>query len=151
MNELFKEIRKDHQEVKGIFDKIEKAGDGASKKRDELFMQLHEEIVPHMKAEEHVFYPLLKEKKESREDALESVEEHHVTEMVLKELEKMPREKDEWKAKFMVFKELVEHHVKEEESKIFKDAGKVLNRDQLHEIFEQFQQEKQRIKRSISR
>jgi len=32
-------------------------------------------------------------KKESREDAMEGVEEHHVSEIVLKELETMQKEK----------------------------------------------------------
>jgi hemerythrin superfamily protein len=149
MNELFKEIKKDHKEVKDIFDKLEKAADGSSKKKDELFLQLRQEIMPHMEAEEHVFYPVLKEMKDARQDALEAIEEHHVSEMVLKELEKMPRDRQEWTAKFMVFKELVEHHIKEEESKIFSDAGKLMSRDQLEEIGEQFQQEKQRIKHSM--
>jgi hypothetical protein len=40
-----------------------------------------------MKAEESAFYPLLMEKKEAREDAMEGIEEHHVSELVLKELE----------------------------------------------------------------
>ncbi len=40
-----------------------------------------------MKAEESAFYPALMEKKEAREDAMEGIEEHHVSELVLKELE----------------------------------------------------------------
>jgi hypothetical protein len=38
-----------------------------------------------MKAEEITFYPPLLAKKEAREDALEGIEEHHVSEMVFKE------------------------------------------------------------------
>ena len=151
MNELFKEIKKDHQEVRDIFSKLEKAEDGASKKREELFMQLRQEIMPHMKAEEHVLYPLLRDKRETREDALESFEEHHISEVGLKELEKTPKEQDEWRAKLIVLREIVEMHVKEEEGKIFKDADRVLGRDQLNEMSQQFQQEKQRIKRSLAR
>jgi iron-sulfur cluster repair protein YtfE (RIC family) len=38
-----------------------------------LFQKLRVELVPHMKAEESVFYPPLLAKKESREDAMEGV------------------------------------------------------------------------------
>ena len=87
--------------------------------------------------------------KEAREDALEGVEEHHVSEMVFKELEKMPKSGDQWGAKMSVFKELVEHHVKEEESKIFKSAAKALDQDEIENIMEKFDQEKQRFKKTL--
>jgi len=88
-------------------------------------------------------------KKEAREDAMEGMEEHHVSDMVLKELETMPKGEDQWGAKMAVFKELVEHHVKEEEGKIFKAAEKVLGQDKLQSIMKQFEQEKQAIKKNL--
>jgi hemerythrin-like domain-containing protein len=41
-----------------------------------------------------------------------------------------------------VFKELVEHHVKEEEGKIFKTAEKALGEDEFQNIMKQFEQER---------
>jgi hemerythrin-like domain-containing protein len=85
-------------------------------------------------------------KKDAREDAMEGMEEHHVTEMVLKELEKMPKGEDQWGAKMSVFKELVEHHIQEEETKVFKSAEKALDHDEIQSIMKQFEVEKQKIK-----
>jgi len=102
-----------------------------------------------MKAEEITFYQPLLAKKEARKDALEGVEEHHASEMVFKELEKMPKGEDQWGAKMSVFKELVEHHVKEEEGKIFKTAEKALGEDKLQSIMKQFEQEKQKLKENL--
>jgi len=48
-----------------------------------------------------------------------------------------------------VFKELVEHHIKDEESKVFKSAGKALDHDEIQDIMEQFEQEKQNIKNNM--
>ena len=79
-------LKKDHEEVKEILGQLKETKDSASKKREELFQKLKVELVPHMKAEESTFYPPLMAKKESREDALEGMEEHHVSDMVLKEL-----------------------------------------------------------------
>jgi len=48
-----------------------------------------------------------------------------------------------------VFKELVEHHIKEEESNIFKSSEKALEQDEFQDIMKEFEQEKQKIKRYL--
>jgi hemerythrin-like domain-containing protein len=148
MNEFFQMLKKDHKEVKGILAQLEETGN-KSKTRDELFQKLKAELVPHMKAEEISFYQPLLTKKEAREAALEGSEEHHVSDMVFKELEKMPKGQDQWAAKLSVFKELLEHHIKEEESTIFKTAEKVLSQTKFQSILKQFVEEKQKIKGNL--
>ena len=147
MNEFFQMLKKDHIEVKGILGQLTDTKEG--KKREELFKKLREELVPHMKAEEITFYPPLMAKKEAREDAMEGVEEHHVSDLILKELEMMPKGEEQWGAKMAVFSELVEHHIKDEESKVFKSAAKALNPDELQTIMKKFDQEKQKIKKTL--
>ena len=149
MNDFFQMLKKNHEEVKGILAQLKETKGSAPKKREKLFQKLREELVPHMKAEESAFYRPLMAKKEAREDAMEGMEEHHVSEMVLKELENMGKGEDQWGAKMSVFKELVEHHVKEEEGKIFKSAEKALGHDEIQNIMKQFEQEKQKIKKSL--
>ena len=147
MNAFFQMLKKDHVELKGMLGQLTETKD--SKKREELFQTLREELVPHMKAEESTFYPPLMAKKEAREDAMEGVEEHHVSDLVLKELETMPKGEEVWGAKISVFKELVEHHIKDEESKVFKSAEKVLNDDEFQNIMKKFDHEKQKIKKAL--
>ena len=69
--------------------------------------------------------------------------------MVFKELEKTPKGEDQWGAKMSVFKELVEHHIQDEESKVFKSAEKALDHDEIQNIMEKFDQEKQKIKKTL--
>jgi len=128
--------------VKGILRQLKETKENESKKSDESFQKLKEELIPHMKAEDITFYQPLLSKKEAREDALKGVEEHHVNEMVFKELEKTPKGEDQWGAKMSVFKGLVEHHVKEEEGKIFKTAEKALGEDEFPNIMKQFEQDR---------
>ncbi|WP_028571742.1 hemerythrin domain-containing protein [Desulfonatronum lacustre] len=149
MNAFFQMLKKDHVEVKGILGQLKQTKESAPKKREELFKKLREELVPHMKAEESAFYPPLLEKKEAREDAMEGIEEHHVSELVLKELEKMPKDDDKWGAKVAVFKELVEHHIKEEEGTLFKIAEKALDPDEFKTISKKFEQDKEKIKKNL--
>lgn len=145
MNEFFQMLKKDHKEVKDILTQLEET-ENKSKKRDELFQKLKEELVPHMKAEEIAFYKPMLAKKEARKVTLEGGEEHHVSDMVFKELEKMSKGQDQWAAKLSVFKELMEHHIKEEESTIFKTAKKVLSQTKFQSILKQFVEEKQKFK-----
>jgi hemerythrin-like domain-containing protein len=149
MNQFFQMLRKDHVEVKGILGQLKETKESAPKKREALFQKLREELVPHMKAEESTFYPALLAKKEAREDAMEGIEEHHVSDMVLKELESMSKGEDQWGAKMYVFKELVEHHIKDEEKKVFKSAEKALGHDEIQNIMKQFEQDKQKIKKNL--
>ncbi len=151
MNEFFKLLKQDHMEVKEILEQLDETTENGSKmkKREQLFEQLKEELVPHMKAEEGTFYRPLMEMEEAREDALEGMEEHHVSELVLKELDKMPKGDDKWAAKMRVFKELVDHHIKEEENNIFKSAEKAFDSDELHSIMTKFEQEKQKIRKNL--
>lgn len=148
MNDFFQLLKKDHVAIKGILGKLVETKE--LKKREELFHALRIALVPHMKAEERAFYAPLVTKEEAREDAMEGIEEHHVSVMVLKELEKLPKSVDQWKAKIKVFKELVEHHIKEEESKIFKSAKKTFKKNELEDdIMKKFKKEKEKIKKSL--
>jgi len=148
MNEFFQLLKKDHKVVKEILGQLEET-DNKSKKRDELFQKLKVELVPHMKAEEIAFYPPLIAKKDARDVALEGVEEHHVSDMVFKELETMPKDQDQWAAKLSVFKELVEHHIQEEEGQVFKATEEVLSEDKIQSIMKQFVEEKQKVKENL--
>lgn len=147
MNAFFQMLKEEHVEVKGILEQLTETK--KSKKREELFHTLTIALVPHMKAEESAFYAPLSAKKEAREEAMEGIEEHHVSEMVLKELEKMSKDKDEWGAKIKVFKEIVEHHIKDEESKVFKSAKKAFKKSELEDIMKKFDKEKEKIKKSL--
>jgi hypothetical protein len=121
----------------------------ASSQRDNMLQKLKSELLPHMKAEEIAFYEMLENKKEAREEALEGEEEHHVAEMVLKELEKEQKTDGHWGAKLAVLKELVDHHVQEEEGKIFKSAEKALKPDDFQNIMKRFEQEKEKAKKKL--
>ncbi len=72
-----------------------------------------------------------------------------MSELIQKELEMMPKGEDQWGAKMSVFKELVEHHIKDEESKVFKSAEKVLDQDEIQNIMKKFDEEKQKIKKNL--
>jgi len=137
-SDLFNELHSDHEQVKYIFSRIEKAADS---KRGQFLSNLEEALVPHMKAEEAVFYPALMEQRAGRELAMMALEEHRIAEGVLNECKALDAASDECKVKCQVLQELVEHHIQEEESKIFKSARQLL-KNQLDDLQEQFDEAK---------
>lgn len=108
-------LKKDHKEVAQLFEQLMDTSNEAVKTRDKLFGQLKTELEIHTKVEESIFYPALKEPEKTHEITLEAIEEHHVVDQLLGELDDMPKGSDEWIAKLTVLKENVEHHVEEEE------------------------------------
>jgi len=137
MPKLLEMIHSQHEMVKEIFQKME--GTDSRAEKEKLFDQLKNDIVPHMKGEEKYFYPALEKKEENKEDVLEGIEEHHATKLFLRELNGMSPESEHWNAKVSVLKEMVEHHVEEEEGKIFKEAQDSLSEDDMIEIEEEFE------------
>lgn len=138
----FELLKKDHEKVSGIFEKLDKTTENGVKTREELFTQLKTELDIHSQIEEQMLYPLLKEAKETHDITLEAIEEHNVVKQLLAELEELPKNDETWGAKLTVLKENVEHHVEEEEEEMFKDARKVLSSDELEELGTRMQEAK---------
>ena len=125
----FELLKTDHETVAGLMEKIDQTTERGQKTREELFTRLKTELDIHAQIEESIFYPALEEADETREITLEAFEEHRLVKQLLSELESMPKDDEQWTARFTVLKENVEHHVEEEEGEMFKKARKVLSKE----------------------
>ena len=74
---------------------------------------------------------------------LEGYEEHHVVDLIMDEIAGEPVTDETWAAKVKVMKENVEHHVEEEEDKMFPQARKLFAEEELEKLGEQVEQRKQ--------
>jgi len=146
--DAFELLKKDHEKVSGIFEKLEPTTERGVKTREELFTQLKQELDVHARIEETILYPVLKEASETEEITLEAYEEHNVVKQLLAELDKLPKDDETWGAKLTVLKENVEHHVEEEEGEMFKSARKVLSQEQIEEIGARLEAAKQEQKKA---
>ena len=133
-------LKADHAKVKDLFSKFESGGSS----KEKILTQIVEELKLHMELEEKFLFPALEKKEtEVKEETLEAYEEHHVQKMVIKELGKVSPSYERWKAKVSVLQELVEHHIEEEEGKLFKMAKKALDKNEIQQITEKIHQGKQ--------
>ena len=132
-------LKRQHKQVKTLFKKVEKVDNGGE--RRQLTDQIIRELQMHTRIEEEVFYPAVRQvhSKKAEEMVDEAFEEHHVVDLVLKELPNVDVEGERFEAKMMVLSELVEHHADEEEKEMFKLAQK-LGADKLEELGERMEQ-----------
>ena len=128
-------LKKDHENVKRLLNQLERANNRDTQRN--LFARIDRELQAHTRIEEEIFYPAFKNaaKGESqREQYFEAVEEHHVVDMVLPEMRTSILSKEVFSAKAKVLKDLVEHHIEEEEDQMFPRARKTLGSDRLRDL-----------------
>lgn len=126
-------LKRDHELVKDLMKRIERE-EKDTKARATMFEQLVDELSVHERIEEEIFYPALKEKKDAKEDVLEGFEEHHLVDEIIEDLDDVEPGDERWPAKFTVMQENVEHHIQDEEEKLFPKAEKLLGDKKLGEL-----------------
>jgi hemerythrin-like domain-containing protein len=102
-----------------------------------------------MDGEERLLYPILEEKEPIRDKTLEGWEEHTYIKIVLNDLVGMSREDKRWQAKLTVLREMVEHHIEDEEENLFKKAKKVISKEQSDQIGTDYSREEQKMAGSM--
>ena len=124
-------LKRDHELVKDLMNKMDKEED--HEQLSSMFEQLVDELTIHERIEEEIFYPALQKLPDAKEDVLEAYEEHHLVDEIVEQMDVEPDD-EKWKAKFTVMKENVEHHIKDEEEKLFPKAEKLLGPEKLRAL-----------------
>ena len=128
-------LKEDHKNVKALFRDFEQAGDEAEATKARIVEKILEELTVHTYIENEGMYPdVRKLVPELEDDILESLEEHHVADVLCSELAVMSPDNDHFDAKVTVLIENVEHHIEEEEGEWFPKVREALGRNQLQEI-----------------
>lgn len=128
-------LREDHKEIRRLFREFEAAGEDAKATKHNLVDKIVEALTVHTYLENEVMYPQVRKLvPELERDILESVEEHHVADVLCTELDAMGPDDERFDAKASVLIELVGHHIDEEEHDWFPQVRAALGRRQLQEI-----------------
>jgi hypothetical protein len=127
-------LEADHRRFEDLLKRGQDTTTRAVKGRTQLLKTLTAELNLHELIEEKVLYPALESHGQARDIVLEGYQEHHVADVLLKELQELAKDDEQWGAKFKVLKESIEHHIQEEERIMFPTARGVLDRDELREL-----------------
>jgi hemerythrin superfamily protein len=130
-------LKSDHATIKRLTRELSETGERAVKERERLVSEIERIVKTHAQLEEEVFYPAFKaatEKMEEQDLFYEAAEEHHLVDIELPSLKAANPKSKEFKAKAKVLKEMLEHHIKDEETEMFVAAREVFDEDQLREL-----------------
>jgi hypothetical protein len=121
--DLLDTLKQEHDEVKSLLAELLNAQSAGQRKS--LVQKIKLALIPHTKAEEKVLYDavIAIRDKEVQVDGHEGYLEHELASKTLQKLAAIENvTSSEHRAAGKVLKELVEHHIKEEESSVWDDA-----------------------------
>lgn len=142
----------DHEKVKDILTRLTESTERAVKTRTELLQKLEMEVTIHTQLEEQILYPAFKEAggKEELKMFYEAKEEHRaVDSLVLPDLKATDPASVEFSGRAKVCKEMLEHHIEEEESEMFPTARELFDKAKLEAMGEQMSELRNRLKKDF--
>ncbi len=140
-------LEKEHDEVKALLEQLVKSESGSARKA--LLKKIKLALVPHSRAEEKIVYNavIAQKDKDAKIDGEEGYHEHALADKMLATLGKISTATSpEFSAGTKVLKELLDHHISEEERNIWKDVQKHFSADQRAEMNVQYLKEKKKVR-----
>jgi hemerythrin superfamily protein len=141
---IYDALKKDHDGVKELLQRLVGSADADHETRSQLIAKIRDELVPHSRAEEAVFYNSLRTIDESKDLVAHSYQEHMEAEALLRTLQGMDAVNADWTKIARKLKDALEHHIEEEEGKIFSAAKQLLADEEavaMGQVFEQMKPE----------
>lgn len=146
-------LKADHTKVRALLAEMAETTTRALKKRADLLDEIRVNLKAHAQIEEEIFYPAFKQAgdKEEAKMYFEAMEEHRAAgDLVLPDLLNTDTGSEKFSGRAKVLKELVEHHVKEEEEEMFKEAKKLFSKVELNELGARMEQRKGELIKELS-
>jgi hypothetical protein len=138
-------LRQDHNKVKQLFQRFEQTE--STSERRAIVESALVELEVHTRLEEEIFYPAVRKARQNAETVEmmdEAEEEHHVVDVLAREIMNLKPDDPAYSAKFTVLSENVKHHIEEEESEMLPQAEE-LGPERLEELGTQMEQRKQAL------
>ena len=143
---ILQDLHQDHEEISSLIDQLieTKAGE----ERAPLFKEIMSKLLAHAHAEQDVLYRRMEKSddEKTRSFAYEGDNEHRIVEQQLEQMSRARNKASEqWTAQATVLRELIGHHVKEEEGTGFSCAAREFDSAALEKLGEQFRRQKEKL------
>jgi len=145
--DLLDTLKEEHEAVQDLLKRLVESDKATERKS--LLRQIKANLIPHVRAEEKVLYDAIIALKDkgAKQDGEEGFIEHSLADRTLKQLEKISNAMSpEFGATAKVLKELVEHHIKEEESAVWSDARENFSADERKLMNQRYLAEKKKVR-----
>lgn len=128
-------LEKQHRLVEKLFKRFEDAGDG---EKPEIFEEIASNLVAHDAIEREIFYPACERALDDKDTINESLVEHGLVEFCVFRADQN-RKRSEFEQYVTVLKEVVQHHVDEEEDELLPKVKRAMQRDALDALGEKME------------
>lgn len=133
-------LTEDHRRIDALFAKFETLKEETAKST--IVQQLYEEFNVHAQIEETIFYPAFGKATKDQDKVNEALEEHREVKQLFNDLVQGKQTDQSLTNKVSKLKELIQHHVGEEESEMFPEAREHMAAGELDRIGEQLSKAK---------
>lgn len=143
---ILQDLHKDHEAVQDLIDTMLKTKEASE--RTSIFKEIMSQLLAHSHAEQTVLYKKMEKSddEKARKFAFEGNNEHQIVEQQLQQMSRARNKASEqWTAQATVLRELVSHHVKEEESTGFTCARREFDSEALDKLGQQFRRQKEKL------
>jgi hemerythrin superfamily protein len=134
---IFKRLATEHGEVSALMMRVAASTKGSEVRR-ELFPKIRQELLAHAHAEEQEFYERVRNHPDAGGLVEHSYDEHQEIEQLLETLAMTDTADESWHGMFMQLVKIVQHHVSEEEGKVFRKAKDLFSESDLEAIEQRY-------------
>ena len=145
--DLLDTLKEEHELVQDLLKQLVDSDRAAERKS--ILAKIKANLVPHARAEEKVLYDAIIALKDkgAQQDGEEGYIEHSLADKTLAQLGKIGNAMSpEFGAAAKVLRELLEHHIKEEEREVWSDARKHFSADERKLMNQKFLAEKKKVR-----
>lgn len=146
MNAIYDVLKKDHEKLKGLLTELVSLKTD-SPRRSELLGEIRDELIPHSRAEEAVFYNTLRTVPVLADEAWHGYGEHAAAETMLRTLQVADKIDATFQTVAEKLKDALEHHIEEEEEEMFPLAEGVVTPEEAKQMAEVFEDLKAKVKK----
>jgi hemerythrin-like domain-containing protein len=143
---IYEALKNDHDKLKPLLKELVASAKADEGTRERIIQEIRDEIIPHSRAEEAVFYNSLREIDGTKELVVHGYAEHMEAETILRSLQAMEVVNADWTKLAKKLKEDLEHHISEEENEIFPAAKQVLAKEEAEMMAVAFEQMKPEVR-----
>lgn len=142
---IYEALKSDHAKVRGLLADLLSLDDGDGQARERLLNQIRDELIPHSRAEEAVFYNSIRAVNTAQDLVWHSFKEHMEAETLLRTLQGLDSFDASWKKTAQKLDEALSHHILEEENKIIPVAEHLFSRAEAEAMGEAFEEMKPEV------
>lgn len=143
--DIYGALKKDHDQLKPLLNELVERCENQQDIKP-LLTQIEDELIPHSRAEEAVFYNSLRDINALKDQVHDGYKEHAEAEILLRTLKTMERVNAEGPKLARKLRDALEHHIREEENDIFPLAKAVLLEDEAQQMAQAFERLKPEVR-----